>query len=162
MYILESEGLEEQNEFMRHTGCCDGIFAVKIALQKRHEHGLGTWAVFIDLVKAFDSVPPNGLLVALDKFWINRKIKRLIMKFHFVLVVKVLVGEDDVCFETSTGVNRDIQWHQFILLYISRLQMRLLILYFRLLDVLQIHKWLHFTGRKTIQVSDTEFQFDKS
>jgi hypothetical protein len=68
VYILESEGLEEQNEFMRHTGCCDGIFAVKIALQKRHEHGLGTWAVFIDLVKAFDSVPPNGLLVALDKF----------------------------------------------------------------------------------------------
>ncbi len=58
-YILESEGLEQQNRdgFMCHRGCCDGIFAVKMALRKRHEHGLGTWAVFIDLVKAFDSGP---------------------------------------------------------------------------------------------------------
>jgi hypothetical protein len=63
VYILESEGLEEQNGFMCHRGCCDGIFAVKMALQKRHEHGLGTLAVFIDLVKAFDSVPSNGLSV---------------------------------------------------------------------------------------------------
>ena len=59
---------------MRHRGCCDGIFAVKMALQKRHEHGLGTWAVFIDLVKAFDSVPRDGLSEVLDKFGIPPKI----------------------------------------------------------------------------------------
>ena len=51
VYILESEGLGRTKWFMNHRGCCDGIFAVKMALQKRHEHGLGTWAVFIDLVK---------------------------------------------------------------------------------------------------------------
>jgi hypothetical protein len=119
VYILESEGLEEQNGFMRHRGCCDGIFAVKMALQKRHEHGLGTCAVFIDLVKAFDSVPRDGLSVGLDKFGIPPKMKRLIMKFHSDLVVKVLVGEDDVCFETSTGVNRDIQWLQFFCIIFS-------------------------------------------
>jgi hypothetical protein len=53
--ILEPEGLEEQNGFMRQKGCCDGIagvFTVKMALQKRHEHGLSSWGVFIDLVKA--------------------------------------------------------------------------------------------------------------
>ena len=75
--ILEPEGLEEQNGFMRQRGCCDGIFTVKMALQKRHEHGLGTWAVFIDLVKAFDSVPRNGLLCSvLQKFGIPPGILR--------------------------------------------------------------------------------------
>ena len=39
----------------------DTIFTVKLALQKRHEHNLGTWAVFIDLIKPFDSVSRDGL-----------------------------------------------------------------------------------------------------
>ena len=67
--------------FMRQRGCCDGIFTVKMALQKRHEHGLSTWRVFIDLVKAFDS--PHNSEIPL-------KILRLIIRFHSDLVVKVL------------------------------------------------------------------------
>ncbi len=67
---------------------------------------MGTWAVFIDLVKAFDSVPRDGLSAVLDKFGIPPKMRRLIVKFHSDLVVKVLVGEDDVCFESSTGVKQ--------------------------------------------------------
>ena len=74
VHILETEVLEEQNGFMRQRGCCDGIFLVKLALQKRHEHGLlpglGTWAVFIDLVEAFDSVPRDGLYIVLGQLGI--------------------------------------------------------------------------------------------
>ena len=66
VHVLETEGLEEQNGFMRQKGCCDGIFS-KLALQKRHEHGLGTWEVFIDLVKAFNSVPRDRLYSVLGK-----------------------------------------------------------------------------------------------
>ena len=67
VHILETVGLEEQNGFMRQRGCCDGIFSVKLTLQKRHEHGIGTWAVFTDLDKAFDSVPRDGLYIVLGK-----------------------------------------------------------------------------------------------
>ncbi len=70
---------------MRHRGCCDGIFAVKMAVQKCHEYGLGTWATFIDLVKAFDSVPCDGLSVVLDKLKILPKMIRLIMNFTLIL-----------------------------------------------------------------------------
>ncbi len=52
--------------------------------------------------KAFDSVSRDCLLVVLDKFGITPKMKRLIMKFHSDLVVTVLVGKDDVCFESSS------------------------------------------------------------
>ena len=104
--ILETEGLEEQNGFMRERGCCDGIFSVKFALQKRHEHGLGTWAAFIDLVKAFDSVPRDGLCTALGKFGIPPKMTRLIMRFHSDLIVKIKMGDTDVAFDSTTGVKQ--------------------------------------------------------
>ena len=106
IHVLETEGLEEQNGFMRQRGCCDGIFSVKLALQKRHEHGLGTWAVFIDLVKAFDSVPRDGLYIVLGKFGIPPKMTRLIKRFHSDLIVKIKVGEEDVLFDSTTGVKQ--------------------------------------------------------
>ena len=91
---------------MRQRGCCDGIFTVKMALQKRHEHGLSTWAVFIDLVKAFDSVPREGLFSVLEKFGIPPKMLRLIIRFHSDLIVKVNIGDKDVCFDSTTGVKQ--------------------------------------------------------
>jgi hypothetical protein len=104
--ILDTEGLEEQNGFMRQRGCCDGIFSVKLALQKRHEHGLGTWAAFVDLVKAFDSVPRDGLYTALGKLGIPPKMTRLIMWFHSDLIVKIKMGDTDVVLDSTTGVKQ--------------------------------------------------------
>ncbi len=134
-----------------------------MALQKRHEHGLGTLAAFIDLVKAFDRIPRDGLSVVLNKFGITPRMKRLIMKFNSDLVVKVLVGEDDVCFESSTGVKEGCPMAPI-----------LFALYFQaanevvdLLDpassiVFKSKNDFIFTGRKNITESDSEFQFDKS
>ena len=91
---------------MRQRSCCDGIFSVKLALRKRHEHGLGTWAVFIDLVKAFDSVPRDGLYIVLGKLGIPPKMTRLIMRFHSDLIVKIKTSETDVVFDSTTGVKQ--------------------------------------------------------
>ena len=40
--LLDAERMEEQNGFMPHRGNTDGIFSLKIFLQKRKEHGLST------------------------------------------------------------------------------------------------------------------------
>ena len=126
--ILEPEGLEEQNGFMRQRGCCDGIFTVKMALQKRHEHGLSTWAVFIDLVKAFDSVPREGLFSVLEKFGIPPKMLRLIIRFHSDLIVKVNIGDKDVGFDSTTGHGETGMYHGSFAIHdlqsISRQQMK--------------------------------------
>jgi len=65
--LLGAKRMEEQNSFMPHRGTTDCIFSLKILLQERKEHGLSTWVVFIDLVKAFDSVPRDGLYKMLQK-----------------------------------------------------------------------------------------------
>ena len=105
-HILIEEGLEEQNGFMPHRGCRDGIFSLKLALQKRREHGQSTWAVFVDLVKAFDSVPRKALYRVLEKFGIPPKMKRIIVNLHSDLIVKIQSGDSDVEIASTGGVKQ--------------------------------------------------------
>ena len=54
-------------------GCTDGIFTVKMAIKKRREHGLETWIMFLDLVKAFDRVPREPLWKVSQTRWFDLK-----------------------------------------------------------------------------------------
>ena len=61
--IKESkEHLEHENQcgFRNGRGCSDGSFTIKALLNKRREHNLETWVLFLDLVKAFDMVPAEN------------------------------------------------------------------------------------------------------
>ncbi len=51
------------------------IFSLKLVLQKLREHGIGTLAAFVDLAKAFVSVPREALNQVLEKFDIPTKNK---------------------------------------------------------------------------------------
>ena len=108
---------------MPNRGCRDGIFSLKLALQKRREHGLGTWTVFVDLVKAFDSVPREAMYSVLDKFGIPPKMKRIIMKLHSGLIVKIQAGNSDVEIGSTCGVKQACTMASIILL-IYRLQLK--------------------------------------
>ena len=45
---------ESQCGFRTKRGTCDASSSIKTLVKKRREHGLDTWILFIDLVKAFD------------------------------------------------------------------------------------------------------------
>ena len=51
-------------------------------MKKRSEHGLESWVLFIDLVKAFDKVPRDLLWKVLRKFGVPEKIVRLLISLH--------------------------------------------------------------------------------
>ena len=59
MKLMEEVAPEEQNGFRPRRSTVDGSFTVNMILRKRREHNMETWALFIDLVKAFDTVPPR-------------------------------------------------------------------------------------------------------
>ena len=163
--ILEPEGLEEQNGFMRQRGCCDGIFTVKMALQKRHEHGLSTWGVFIDLVKAFDSVPREGLFTVLKKFGIPPKMLRLIIRFHSDLIVKVKIGDEDVCFDSTAGVKQGCTMAPllFAIYFQAANEVLSATLPVSASLMFRTEKDFVFSGRKVTQSATAiDFQFDKS
>ena len=82
---------ESQCGFRGNRGCNDAIFTLKQMLRKRREHGLETWVLFLDLVKAFDRVPRNvkrqllddGLLwLVLLRFGVPPKLVSLLKAMH--------------------------------------------------------------------------------
>eukprot|EP00957_Ditylum_brightwellii_P136485 10408803-Ditylum_brightwellii.AAC.2 len=53
--------------FYPRRGIGDATFKLKSALNKCKEHGLETWVLFIDFVKAFDRAPREILWEILEK-----------------------------------------------------------------------------------------------
>ncbi|SVD79318.1 uncharacterized protein METZ01_LOCUS432172, partial [marine metagenome] len=99
-------GLEDQNGFMPGRGTTDGSFCVRTVLLKRREHRQHTWAVFVDLVKAFDSVPRDGLMRILAHFGIPPHLCSLILKLHTNNTLKMEVGGDDTIIRNTTSVKQ--------------------------------------------------------
>ena len=89
--ILAEEGLEEQNGFSPGRGTIDGSFCVRTMLKKRKEHDVETWAYFLDLVKAFDTVPRKALLIVLGKFGVPEQMVSMIAGMLQGNVVKLQV-----------------------------------------------------------------------
>ena len=69
---------ENQNGFRPNRGCFDAIFSIKTLIKKRREHGLETWLLLIDLVKAFDRVPRELLWRVMLKQGVPPKIVSLL------------------------------------------------------------------------------------
>ena len=58
-YKIEQEAVdaEEQNGFRAGRSCTDGVFCIRQVITKRLAHNQDTHLVFIDLAKAYDSIP---------------------------------------------------------------------------------------------------------
>lgn len=80
----ELDESEEQNGFRAGRSCTDGVFTLKNLIEKRVERGREVHLVFVDLQKAYDTVPLNKLWPAMEK---NR-----ISKTYISAVRKVYCG----------------------------------------------------------------------
>jgi hypothetical protein len=82
---LKLVGIETQYGCVPGKGCTDALFAIKNALQMRKQHGQNAWAVFVDLVKAFDTADHQLLFSILKKYGIPDTLITVIQrpeKFH--------------------------------------------------------------------------------
>ena len=104
--IEENLDHESQCGFRPGRGTMDAIFTVKMALKKRREHGLETWIMFLDLVKAFDRVPRELLWGVLRKFGVNEKLVRLLISLHKHLEVQFTVSGITSSVESIIGVKQ--------------------------------------------------------
>jgi hypothetical protein len=98
--------LEEQNGFKARRGTIDGLFGLKAALHERKEHGLSTWVVYVDLIKAFDSVLRESMYIILSKLGVPHNLIHLIIRLHTNCVVKVKAGDADVVVDSTVGVKQ--------------------------------------------------------
>ena len=63
---LEDEMVEEQCGFRKGRSCTDAIFTVQQIMEKRKEHNLPLFFLFIDYEKAYDKVNRDKLWEMMD------------------------------------------------------------------------------------------------
>ena len=90
---------EEQCGFRRGRSCSDMAFVFRQFIEKCHEHRTRAFLVYIDLRKAYDSIPRAALWSVLSRVGVPEHLVRLIESFHSGMSAKVLVdgiGLEDI------------------------------------------------------------------
>lgn len=102
--VLPDKDLAYQCGFIPERGCPDGQMPVKLGLQKRHQGDLDSWVLFVDLVKAFDTVDRIALDLVLKKLGVPTKLRSLIMALHSNVKIDIKLGGDAVTILNTMGV----------------------------------------------------------
>jgi hypothetical protein len=104
--MLKEHGIEEQLGCQPLRGCRDALFIVRSALQLRHKHMLPTWALFVDLVKAFDTIDRELMFQILAKFGIPESMIYVIRRLYDENQIKLSVGTEKGSVKNTIGVKQ--------------------------------------------------------
>lgn len=106
MTYMNKIGLKEQAGFTVGRSCSDAITALKIALQALRNLNQDSYVLFINLVKAFDSVNREMLWKLLAKFGIPSELMDVIQKMYTNIKISVSVGKEKNSFDSTSGVKQ--------------------------------------------------------
>jgi hypothetical protein len=101
-----------------HVGCQEAQHTIKRALLLRRQHGLESYAVFVDLVKAFDTVNHQLLYLILAKYGLPPPIIEAVKKLYRDCKVKIKVGSKATEIEYTTGVHQGDNMSPVLFLYV--------------------------------------------
>ena len=87
--VAEDELPESQCGFRKGRSCTDMIFTVRQLVEKSWEHTAKSFFTFIDLKKAYDSVPREAMWLALVRLGVPEEIVQLIRSFHEGMKAKI-------------------------------------------------------------------------
>ena len=88
----EFHDVDEQSGFRAGRSCVDSIYTLKQAIQKRLAYSMETHLVFIDLTKAYDSIPLMKLWKAMRRQGISSIYVRAVQKLYNNMTCCVKVG----------------------------------------------------------------------
>jgi len=80
--LAETELPESQCGFRTGRGCSDMTFTLRQLVEKSIEHRSKQFITFVDLQKAYDSIPRKALWRALEKLGVPNSVVNLVKSFH--------------------------------------------------------------------------------
>ena len=105
--VVEEVVSDTQCGFRTGRGCVDMIFCVRQLVEKAIEHNTKIFLLFVDLCKAYDSVPRQALWCALRKYGILENLIELVHSFHESMSTTVTVcGEKSSSFPVTNGLRQ--------------------------------------------------------
>ena len=96
-------------------GCSDAIFTVRQLAEKAFEHRVKLFCLFIDLRKAYDSVPRLALWRSMEILGIPPTLIAIVRSFHDGMEASVLAagGERRNPFRCGMDYAKDVSWLKF-------------------------------------------------
>lgn len=91
--VAEEVVPESQCGFRKERGCVDMIFAARQLIEKCYEHDESLFILFIDLRKAYDSVPRSALWRVLENYGVPPMMLSVIKSFHHDMTAVVRVDK---------------------------------------------------------------------
>ena len=105
--MVEDSIADSQCGFRAGRGCVDLVFCVCQLVEKTIEHRSKIFLLFVDLRKAFDSVPRQALWCVLWKYGVPDSVVDLVSSFHDGMVATVAVsGEEAPPFEVRNSLRQ--------------------------------------------------------
>ena len=98
--------MDEQCGSLFGKGCADAKFTLKSSLQTLREHQHEAHVLFVDLVKAYDSVNRELLWKILKLYGIPDSLIIILKKLHSNVTYIMKVGEEEVEIKGTVGVKQ--------------------------------------------------------
>jgi exonuclease III len=99
-------GIQAQFGSQPLVGCRDAIFTLRSMLELRRYHNLPTWALYVDLVKAFDTANHELLFKLLAKYGVPEHLVDVIRRLYHDSEIKLKVGREERTIPYSVGVKQ--------------------------------------------------------
>jgi hypothetical protein len=113
---LNSFGIDEQCGM---KGCCaDATFTIKTALQTLREHDQEAYVLFVDLVKAYDTVNRELLWKTMEKLGVPKKFIQVFHKLYEKVEYHMNLLGKKTSFMSSCGVKQGDNLGPILFLYI--------------------------------------------
>ena len=97
-------GIQAQFGSQPLVGCRDAIFTLRSMLELRRYHNLPTWALYVDLVKAFDIGNHELLFKLLTKYGVPDHLVNVVQRlYHDTTEIKLKVGREERTIPYSIG-----------------------------------------------------------
>ena len=104
--LLEQHGTKAQFGGTPKVGCQDGQFTLKTLLHLRHQHDLHSHIIYVDLVKAYDTVNHELLLEILAKYVAPPEYINVICRLYANLKVIIRIGSEKEEIPQTVGVRQ--------------------------------------------------------
>ena len=98
---------ESQSGFRKGRGCVDMLFVARQLVEKTREHDDSLYMLFVDLRKAYDSVPRQALWKVLEKCGVPPRMLSVVKSFHEGMHAEVRLGSTTTDrFEVRNGLRQ--------------------------------------------------------
>ena len=83
------------------------VYTLRSALAtRRYHHNQPTWALFVNLVKAFNTVNHELLFKLLERYGVPKDVARVVKRMYEGMFVKLKVGKEERCISYTVGIQQ--------------------------------------------------------